>query len=55
MMREKPYTSPLLKSVDICLAYIEDLDRAIDIEAIKKSGVRIAVDPMGVRLVITGK
>jgi|TARA_B110000196_G_C21152110_1_gene670446 phosphoglucomutase len=47
MMQEKPYTSPLLKPVDICVAYVEDLARAIDIEAIKKSGVRIAVDPMG--------
>lgn len=47
MMKDKPYTSTLLKPVDICVSYVEDLIKAIDIQAIKDSGVRIAVDPMG--------
>lgn len=47
MLDDKPYNSPLLKPVDICVAYVEDLASAIDMSAIKESGVRIAVDPMG--------
>lgn len=47
MLADKPHTSPLLKAVDICVGYVEDLSKVIDIQTIKESGVRLAVDPMG--------
>lgn len=34
-------------SVDLMAAYVTDLDRVLDMEAIRYSGVRLAVDPLG--------
>jgi phosphoglucomutase len=44
---EKAIKSGRLRSHDYITPYTEDLDHVVDLEAIRSSGVRIGVDPMG--------
>jgi phosphoglucomutase len=39
--------SPLCEATDMAAAYIDDLDAVVDMEAIRRSGIRIGVDPLG--------
>jgi phosphoglucomutase len=40
-------TSPLISGYDYLAAYVDDLTQAIDMDAIRSSGVRIGADPLG--------
>jgi phosphoglucomutase len=40
-------TSPLVSGYDFLARYVDDLDSAIDMDAIRASGIRIGADPLG--------
>ena len=50
-IRRVPYdvalASPRVRAVDLLTPYVDDLTSVVDIEAIKRAGVRIGVDPLG--------
>ncbi len=44
---EAALAAPTTSAVDLMAGYIADLDQVIDMEAIRRAGLRIGVDPMG--------
>lgn len=47
LAHEVALASGFIKQVDLYMPYIESLDQVVDMQAISKAGVKIAVDPMG--------
>ena len=47
LRRVKRTASPSMRSADWATAYIDDLERVLDMDAVAKSGIRVGVDPMG--------
>ncbi|MEE2001341.1 phosphoglucomutase (alpha-D-glucose-1,6-bisphosphate-dependent) [Alkalimonas sp. MEB108] len=44
---EQALASPLCEAIDYIAPYVEDLQHVVDMAAIAKAGIRIAVDPLG--------
>lgn len=44
---EQALASPLCEAIDYIAPYVEDLQQVVDMAAIAKAGIRIAVDPLG--------
>lgn len=47
MLRAEALAAPTTQRYDYLTPYVNDLENIIDVEAIKKAGVRIGVDPLG--------
>lgn len=47
MVYEKAIAASTIRTIDYIIPYVMDLDKILDMEAIRRSGIRIGVDPMG--------